>query len=210
MSAALAADSTRLEFEPIREALDEYLDPVLSSRRTSELPARALLPMPREHQEFALHWTDVIRRSNAEMAFQFVSRIPLALKLMGPDGSREWLLHAMDVYDKEGLYPGSAAFDNIEAFAREYRLSHITVTLDDVRNVLETIVCGLSGRNLKIEHGKSTYTDTETLYLPAALNRYDNREQNYQLYKIMAVHLWAQTWFGTFRRKSDGTIAVET
>ena len=147
-----------------------------------------------------LHWTDVIRKSNAEMAYQFVSRVPLALKLMGTDGTREWLLYAMDIYDKEGLYPGSAALGNIEQFATVYRVSHIAVSLDQVRNVLETILCGLAGRSLKLEPGNSIYTDTETLYLPSSIHRFDDREKNYQLYKVTAVHLWAQTWFGTFRR----------
>jgi nitric oxide reductase NorD protein len=158
------------------------------------------MPLTLDQQDFALHWTNVIRKSNAEMAFQFVSRVPLALKLIGLEGSRQWLLHAMDIYDKEGLYPGSAAFENIEQFAREYRLSHITVTLEQVQGILETIICGLTGRELKIESGNSTYTDTETLYLPAAINRFNDRDKNYQLYKVTAVHLWAQTWFGTFRR----------
>ncbi|WP_424946585.1 nitric oxide reductase activation protein NorD [Candidatus Spongiihabitans sp.] len=119
---------------------------------------------------------------------------------MNLDGTHQWLLHAMDIYDKEGLYPGSAALGNIEQFAREYRLSHITVTLEQVRGVLETILCGLSGRNLKIEAGNRIFTDTETLYLPVAINRFNEREKNYQLYKVTAVHVWAQTWFGTFKR----------
>ncbi len=190
----------QLGYEELETLLDEYLDPVLSSRRTSEEPVRGLLPLARRHQDFALHWTDVIRRSNAEMAWQFVSRVPLALKLMDTRGTRQWLLHAMDIYDREGLYPGSAAFEKVESFAREFRLSHVTITLEQVRGVLETIVCGLSGRTLKIESGNSAFTDTGTLYLPAAINRFNQREENYRLYKIMAVHLWAQTWFGTFRR----------
>ena len=189
-----------LGYEKLEALLDEYLDPVLSSRRTSEEPVRRLLPLPRHHQDFVLHWTDVIRRSNAEMAWQFVSRVPIALKLMDTEGTRQWLLHAMDIYDREGLYPGSAAFEKVESFAREFRLSHVTVTLEQVRSILETIVCGLSGRALKLKPGNSAFTDTETLYLPAAVNRFNRREENYRLYKIMAVHLWAQTWFGTFKR----------
>ncbi len=191
---------SQLDYEKLEALLDEYLDPVLSSRRTSEELVRGLLPLPRRHQDFALHWTDVIRRSNAEMAWQFVQRAPLALKLMETRGTRQWLLHAMDIYDKEGLYPGSAAFDKVESFAREFRLSHVTVTLEQVRGVLETIVCGLSGRTLKIESGNRPFTDTETLWLPATINRFNQRQENYRLYKIMTVHLWAQTWFGTFRR----------
>lgn len=194
------SNAVSLTYEEIKILLDEYLDPVLSTRRTSEQPARGLIPLAKEEQKFTLHWTDVIRKSNAEMAYQFVSQAPVALKLMGMTGTRQWLLRAMDIYDKEGLYPGSAAFDKIEEFAREYRLSHITVTLEQVRPILETIICGLTGRNLKIEAGNSVFTDTETLYLPATINRFNDREKNYQLYKITAIHLWAQTWFGTFRR----------
>ncbi len=173
---------------------------MLSSRRTSEEPARGLIPLTLEEQEFCLHWTNVIRKSNAEMGFQFVTQAPLALNQMGIEGTRQWLLHAMNIYDKEGLYPGSAAFQNIEDFAGEYRLSHITVTLEEIRGILETIVCGLSGRNLKIESAKTTYTDTNTIFLPATINHFDDPDLNYRLYKILAVHLWAQTWFGTFRR----------
>ena len=158
------------------------------------------MPLTTEQQEFALHWTDVIRKSNSEMAYQFVSHVPKAIRMMGIEGTRHWLLDAMDIYDKEGLYPGSAALDALESFAAEYRLSHITVTLDQVRSVLETFICGLAGRPLKLEAGNSIYTDTNVLFLPGSINRFNDREKNYQLYKATAVHLWAQTWFGTFKR----------
>ncbi|NKB77917.1 MAG: hypothetical protein GKR96_13010 [Gammaproteobacteria bacterium] len=190
-----------LTHHEIRQQLDEYLDPVLSSRRTSLEPAQRLAKLPLDQQEFALHWTNVIRKSNAEMGFQFVSYVPLALKLMGIEGAQGWLLNAMDIYDKEGLYPGSAALERIEAFAREYRLNHIAVSLDEIKPVLEKFICGLAGRRLKLESGKETFTDTETLYLPKAVSRFSDKEKNYQLFKVIAVHLWAQTWFGTFKRR---------
>lgn len=193
---------TTATLDGITARLDEYLDPVLSTRRTSSGPARGLLPLTEEERDFALHWTDVIRRSNSEMAFQFVSHAPKAIRLMGLEGTRRWLLHAMDVYDKEGLYPGCTALDALEAYAAEFRLSHITVSLDQIRPVLETFITGLAGRTLKLEAGNSIYTDTNTLYLPAQINRFNDRALNYCLYKVMSVHLWAQTWFGTFRRQS--------
>jgi len=158
-----------------------------------------------DEQEFVLHWTDVIRKSNSEMAYQFVSHVPNALQLMGIEGTREWLLNAMDIYDKEGLYPGSAALNALEDFASQYRLSHVAVRLEQVRNVLETFLYGLAGRKLKLEVGSSIFTDTNTLFLPERINRFNDRERNYQLYKAIAVNLWAQTWFGTFKRKTPET-----
>ncbi|MYB34823.1 MAG: nitric oxide reductase activation protein [Gammaproteobacteria bacterium] len=182
--------------------LDTYLEPVLSTRRTSEEPTRGLLPLGHSDQVFCLDWTNIISKSNAEMAFQFVSKAPLAIKLMGAEGTRQWLLEAMDVYDREGLYPGSSTLGRIEEFAREYRLNNITVRLEDVRHILEIFVRGLSGRELTIQPGPRAFTDTQNLYLPGKVNRFNEYQLNYTFYKTLTVHLWAQTWFGTFRRPS--------
>ena len=184
----------------IGSRLDACLEPVLSTRRTSEKPARGLLPLSLDDQEFCLEWTSIISKSNAEMAYRFVSAAPLALKLMGTAGAREWLLAAMDVYDREGLYPGSSALDQVEKFAREYRSSHITVRLEEVRKILEIFLRGLSGRELAIQSGSRTFTDTKTLYLPDKINRFNDCKLNYAFYKTLVTHLWAQTWFGTFKR----------
>lgn len=173
---------------------------MLSSRRTAEEPANGLAALDAKQQSFALHWVSVITKSNSEMAYQFVSHVPHALALVGVEGAKLWLLRAMDIYDKEGLYPGSAAFGRIEEFADEYQLRFISLTLDEVRPVLERFIRGLSGRDLKLEVGKRSYTNTEILYLPARINRFDTREKNYQLYKATAVCLWAQSWFGTYQR----------
>jgi nitric oxide reductase NorD protein len=64
--------------------------------------------------------------------------------------------------------------------------------------VLELFVRGLSGRPLKLEPGEETYTDTASLFLPAHLTRFPDRDQNYRLYKAMVAHQWAQTRYGTY------------
>ncbi len=184
----------------IGSLLDTYLEPVLSTRRTSEEPTKGLLPLAHSEQVFCLEWTNIISKSNAEMAFQFVSKAPWAIRLMGIEGTRQWLLEAMDIYDREGLYPGSTALGKIEEFARGYRLNHITVRLEKVKPVLEIYLRGLSGREMNIEPGLKMFTDTQTLYLPSKVNRFNEYQQNYTFYKSLTVHLWAQTWFGTFKR----------
>ncbi len=184
----------------IGSLLDTYLEPVLSTRRTSEEPTRGLLLLDHPDQIFCLDWTNAISKSNAEMAFQFISKAPLAIKLMGTEGTRQWLLEAMDVYDREGLYPGSSVLGQIEGFAREYRLNNITVKLEEVKHILDIFVRGLSGREMAIQASSKIFTDTRNLYLPAKVNRFNDYQLNYTFYKTLTVHLWAQTWFGTFRR----------
>ena len=118
---------------------------------------------------------------------------------MDTEGVEAWLLACMDIYDTKGLHAAVVAFKDVESFAREYKARSTGVAFDDVVNVLEVFVHGLNGRRLKIECGDAAWTDTETIYLPAIVGRFEAREDNFQLYKVMVVHQWAQTWYGTWR-----------
>ena len=85
--------------------LDASLDPALSARRTTHL-AEALAPFARSEQEFVLRWTDIIARTNTEMAYLFASQAPEGLRRMAPADIEAWIVQAMDVYDRMGLFPG--------------------------------------------------------------------------------------------------------
>jgi nitric oxide reductase NorD protein len=179
--------------------LEERLDIHMISLGAAEEPARALAGFTREQQDFVLHWVSIVTRTSAGMALNFVSHVCPALRLMDSDGVEAWLLACMDVYDKRGLHPAVTAFRDVESFARAHKARTTGVALDDVVNVLEMFVHGLNGRRLKIECGEHCYTDTETIFLPASIGRYPDGEDNFQLYKVMVVHQWAQTWFGSWR-----------
>ena len=53
----------------LKEHIDLYLDPALSSRRTAAGPARDLPAFCRRQQDFVLHWGAVIARDKAELAY---------------------------------------------------------------------------------------------------------------------------------------------
>jgi nitric oxide reductase NorD protein len=179
--------------------LEERLDIHMISLGAAEEPSRALAGFSREQQDFVLHWAAIVARTSSGMALNFVLHVCPALRLMDEDGIEAWLLGCMDIYDTRGLHAAVAAFRDVERFAREYRARATGVALDEVINVLEMFVHGLGGRRLKIEYAEQAYVDTETLFLPASVGRFTAREDNFQLYKAMVVHLWAQTWFGTWR-----------
>lgn len=95
-----------------------------------------------------------------------------------------------------------ASAEALANFARpqqEFAL-HWVKTLEDHSAVLERVVLGLSGRRLRLEPGDSIYTDTETLYLPATVSRFEGRDDNFCFLKAAATNLWAQTRFGTWQR----------
>jgi nitric oxide reductase NorD protein len=179
--------------------LEERLDIHMISLGAAEEPARALAEFSRARQDFVLHWVSIVARTSSGMALNFVSHVCPALRLMETDGVEAWLLACMDIYDTRGLHPAVTAFRDVERFAREYKARASGVSFDDVVNVLEMFVHGLSGRRLKIECSNRCYTDTETVFVPATVARFDNNDDNFQLYKVMVVHQWAQTWFGSWR-----------
>ena len=186
--------------QPLTAAqLEERLDVHMVSLGAAEEPARALADFPRAQQDFVLRCAAMVARTSSGMAFNFVSHVCGALRLMDEPGVEAWLLSCMDIYDTRGLHPAVAAFKDVETFALEYKARRNGLALDDVVNVLEAFAHGLNGRHLKVEAGDHVYTDTETLFLPTSISLFEDREDNFQLYKAMVVHQWAQTWSGTWR-----------
>ena len=179
--------------------LEERLDTHMVSLGAAEEPARALAGYSREQQDFVLRCAGMVARTSSGMAFNFVSHVCGALRLMDESGVEAWLLHCMDIYDTKGLHPAVAAFKDVDNFARGHRERTTGLALDEVVNVLEAFVHGLNGRRLKVESGEHVFTDSESLFLPNAISRFKQRDKNFQLYKTMAVHQWAQTWYGTWR-----------
>ncbi len=201
--------SSPLTAAELEVKLDESLDPVLSSRRTAAPLAQALSGFERTQQDFVLRWVDIIAKTNSEMAYQFAARAPEAFQLMSLATMEAWIIHAMDVYDNQGLYPGCSAFSQFHSFATEAAEAARSVALDEIHHVLELFVHGLAGRPLKIEAAGEIYTDTATLFLPARLTSFAKRQDNFRLYKAMVAHLGAQTWYGTFRVPAGDTPLTE-
>ncbi len=195
----------QLNAEEMEERLDEFLDPILSSRRTAAAVAKRLAVCNSQQQTFVLHWVEVIAHTNAELAYQFANNVIQALNIMDYEGVEAWIIQAMDVYDKKGLHSAIGVL-------RELKKAQKTTTglpLEEIERILDTFIAGLSGRRLSVVSSEQIYTDTETLFLPAFLNRFTSREENFLLYKAMAVHLWAQTRFGTWQQPFSLSKAIQ-
>ena len=192
----------------LEDRLDEILDPVLSTRRTATRLAETIAPLARDLQDFTLHWTAVIARTNPEMAYQFAAAAPQGLARLDLACAEDWIIEAMDTYDREGLYRGSAVFKNVDEFAARSGESAAAVSFADVTHVLQLFICGLSGRRLMLDTAAQPYTDTETLFLPPRIALGATREENFFIYKALASLLWAQGRFGTFNADLDAACAA--
>lgn len=187
-----------LNYQELVDKLNASLDLVLSPERTSDAIATGLVGLARVEQDFVIKWTSIVSNNNAELGFQFALKAPVALELMSLDDTHDWLIHSMDLYDKSGLYPAVKMIRDVDQFALEAKSRARGVMFEDVVGVLEKFVTGLTGRQLSLEVGDHTYTDTSTLFLPNQIFLFPDKEKNYRLLKAIVVQLWAQTWYGTF------------
>ncbi len=137
--------------------------------------------------------------TNGGLAYQLANRIQKAVELMEIDTIELWLDQAIDVFDSKGLYGAIEVLNELESVAHHAKQKLTGIPFEKVCNMLEHFVVGLNGRRLKIETDKKTYTDTETIFIPTIVNRFAEKDDNFQLYKCMVVFLWAQNWYGTWR-----------
>lgn len=188
----------RLSHTEIRARLDHYLELEFAFRNT-EKPAALLATLTAAEQHFILDWVRRTASTNIEIAYQFALRSEQALELMDQAMIEAWVLHAMDVYDRSGLHSALKIIQEIELFVRQGRERASGCVFEEQVGVLLPFVQGLSGRRLVLKQGDETYTDSETIFLPAIMAHLPNKRENFLLYKAAVAHQWAQTRFGTFR-----------
>jgi nitric oxide reductase NorD protein len=199
------AGAPPLTVAEIEARLGVTLDAVLSSRRTAREASKSIAALTRAEQDFVLHWADVIARTSAELAFQFTVAAHEAIRTLGIEGAERWVLHAVDTYDREGLYRGTEAFRDARSYAAHTHDSG--VAFEDAARILRLFVQGLEGRELPIEQAPRAYTDTERIYLPPCIERAGTPRENFLSYKATATILWAQSRYGTFNADLESEVA---
>lgn len=188
------------------ENLTEILQPFFYNSWTVDEVAGFIQSQDEEWRAYVLNWVSSIAKTQPEIAYQFAKKARIALQTMGQQGTEKWLQSALDTYFSSGLYPANQVIKNLDQFIERYQLIQKGTTLDDIKTVLENFLHGLNGRPLKIKAHDVIFTDTETIHLPEIVCDSDDAKWNFNLYKVMAVHQWAQTWYGTWLVDIDPTL----
>ncbi|NOX07885.1 MAG: nitric oxide reductase activation protein [Gammaproteobacteria bacterium] len=190
------------------DILHERIAVILMSDVEADETIDVVVGLSRAQQEFVLHWAEATARTSSGLAYQFIAHANRALQCMNEEGVESWLVHCMDVYDTSGLHAAVCVIQSLDEFSAQRERRKNALGLESVRQVLETFVCGLGGRALKITVGETVYTDTETIFLPEYISHGDNRAEHFDHYKVLAVHQWAQCMYGTWRIDLEQVLLV--
>ena len=183
----------------IRKDLEKFTAGALERHGNVEDLVSQVAALEPPDQDFVYEWAELIARSNNELAAHFISLAPRAFARMERDGIQDWLDETMTTFDNRGLGFAIDVLENVDQYAADFASRHMRCGFEDASTFLRHFVRGLGGRELRVESDSETYTDTESLHLPDAVNLFPQPEQNFTLYKLTAAHLWAQTWYGTWR-----------
>lgn len=172
------------------------------ARQRADALAEDLADLEREVREFIYHWTEVIALSNEELAARFIANAPQAFRRLDERAVEDWIIEAMDAYDRQGLGAGLEVFDALPAWIERHAGDRTSCTLDSVAGFLRYFVRGLGGRALSIASDATAYTDSAHIFLPPLLASAAARADNARLYKATAVYLWAQNRYGTWQQRA--------
>ena len=192
------------------EQLKHLLEPYFFDAWTVEEVVQLVLSQPNEWQHYVLNWVTNIAKTQPELAYQFAGKANRALLSIGQQGTEQWLQSTLDTYFSSGLYPAMQVIKNLDPFIQQYQFKQKGTSLDEVKTVLENFLHGLNGRQLKIQSHTEFFTDTETIHLPEVICESAYGKTNFSIFKAMAVHQWAQTWYGTWRMDIVETLSQFT
>ena len=183
----------------IQKDLEKFTGGALERHSNVDELVSQIAALDREHQDFIYEWSELIARSNNELAAHFITKAPDAFQQLDREGVLDWVDQAMMTFDNRGLGFAIEVLEGVNSFAVDYADRSMRCEFEDASNFLRYFVRGLGGRELRIASDRSTFTDTESLFLPDMFGIFPVADQNFTLYKLTAAHLWAQTWYGTWR-----------
>lgn len=181
------------------QSLQQRLEPYFFNSWTVEEVAGFILALEPRWQEFVANWVLSVAKTQPELSYQFANKAGFALQTIGRDGCENWLQSALDVYFEQGLFPAVESLKNLDHFIAAQRKRSRGLEFSKTRGVLQHFLHGLDGRRLRLKSGDEVLTDSEILQLPAVIDHFPLEADNFICFKAIAVHQWAQCWYGTWR-----------
>ena len=179
--------------------MELLVDQVLSSQRSVFKPAQELVDFSLTDQERFLESIEHLSNTSVELAYNFCHFGPPSLKQLDESDWPAWIVHLLEIYEQQGVNGCIATMKTLDRYLATISVAPTAVSFEEIHRVIESIITGLNGRALKLEQSDALFTDTETIHLPENISTFQNHEDNFALYKTIAAHQWAQTWYGTWR-----------
>jgi nitric oxide reductase NorD protein len=188
-----------------------------SPQIVAELAARAGPTRRAEVVAAVLEIVEEIAEQSIIAATECFRASPLALSAATLGQFREWAVRGIEKTGDSSRR--IQAYYALESKASQEALFKIEggLTLDSIAHTLKLYVEGLTGRALNIGSlaaipDESKIGDGKTIYLPSVVAEFEDENENFRLFKVLAAHAAGQVEFQTYVKDSTDLHAalVET
>ncbi len=168
--------------------VDEVLEPLLDEE---ESICRIIL----DH-------VPVIWPVSHSLCYDFLRLAPGALQSLSIVQLPEWVGITLDMYENDGLRSAQRFMQNdlTEYLSRLKGMGGLR--LEKIEKKLLPYIRGIARDTLQITAARETYTDTDTIFIPAELSVFRGEEENFLLYKLILAYQWGYIRCGTFLGKA--------
>lgn len=149
------------------------------------------------------HYATNLARVQPELAFHFLLNYRALLQVISLEDLEKWVSLVLDIYDFQGLNPACEFILQLDKHPQYSLYWGRGTAFHEVYGILQNFVHALGAKDLDLQIGNDHYTDTQTIYLPESLVIFSGKDLNFQLYKVMVIHKFAQFALGTYRFRLD-------
>ena len=187
----------------IQLKLEIHLEDFLSAKKSVLSPAKDLCMFNMQDQERFIKTVGNICDTDMDLAYNFCHHGVESLKHLDESQWDNWIDEITKSYVDGGVDKSIQLMNDIVYYSNSLAGTASSIDFSEFSKTIESLLTGLNGRPLKVEVSEEIYTDTETIYLPERISSEKTKEENFNLIKASAIHLWAQTYFGTWRVNKD-------
>lgn len=167
-------------------------------RGTPDIIARLLQSIDKNAVFNVYELFNHIARDNWEISAALFEKSPDYVKASGYEG--------LDMIARQAMILAGINTEKAVTFAKGESIEFSDfmenlpqgIRLNDVKPVLSNYLMALMGRRIDIDEGKKANTDGRKITLPKRVREFQEDDQNFIYYKVMATHLEAHLEYGSF------------
>ncbi len=163
-------------------------DHELNSWERDELLAQ-LAGYDRQREEAVLAQIGVFWPISHSLCFAFLEQLDAGLSCL--DQLPEWVKGILAAYEADGLRAARLYMTDVENNFLCRLRGENGLTLAEAKGRLTPYLDGLAGKNLQIEAAAQAGTDSATVFLPREITLYQERSDNFLVFKLLASLQWA-------------------
>ncbi|MFH1215736.1 MAG: VWA domain-containing protein [Pseudomonadota bacterium] len=145
----------------------------------------------RQREDVVLTQIGVLWPVSHSLCFAFLEQLDAGLACLDEKQLPEWVKGILAAYESDGLRAARAYMEDVELNFLCRLRGENGLTLVEAQGKLLHYVRGLAGKNLQIEPAAFVATDTETIFLPREITIFQDKTDNFRVFKLLASFQWA-------------------